>query len=100
MLEDSELTVLLMLAHAYGPDCRTVEVSADMRLLRCGIGQEFFGSHKLLCRAGLLDGEQPEGGERGGGGPHRLRLRPEGFTEPALPAATSTIHAALAGTSD
>ena len=109
VLEDSEITLLLMIACGIGrlPDEDEVAIPSNIRLLHYGIGRDSYSSaHLMLRRFGLLnvrevgrhwDGKViAHGTEDGEMYVHRLRLLPEGFEQPALETVTEVVRAQLA----
>ncbi|MFD0596990.1 hypothetical protein ACFQZ4_35940 [Catellatospora coxensis] len=101
VLEDSELTFLLMLAyfHASNPD--GFRVISSVRLLHMGISRDAYGSHELLSRLGLVsvvpaegrrgDGTVDEYGSGGPAIPHLLTFLPGGLAVGAFAAVTKAI---------
>jgi hypothetical protein len=102
VLEDSEITLLLMVACGLGrnPGEENVAIAADIRLLHYGISRDAFGAHVMLSKLGLLDVEEVGRHDSGkavdyktdGAKLHRLRLLPAGFQQPALPTLTAAIE--------
>lgn len=102
VLEDSEITLLLMVACGRGrnPGEESVAIAADIRLLHYGISRDSFGAHVMLSKLGLLDVEEVGRHDTGravdyntdGAKLHRLRLLPAGFELPALLTMTGAIE--------
>jgi hypothetical protein len=99
VLEDSELTMLLMIAslHADYPLSPYVYVEGDIRLTRYGVGRDAYQSHQLLESLGLIEVEEDLNrrrsntpGKVAGYTPtdppklHRFCLLPSGFQQPAI----------------
>ena len=101
VLEDSEITLLLMVACGWGglQHEAGVAIPAGVRLLNYGISRDAFASHALLSRLGLLDVVEINRHEDGrvidhaedGAKLHRLSLLPEGFEQNARTALEKTI---------
>lgn len=102
LLEDSELTFLMMLAdwtqnvHAQADQ---VEIPGDTRLLHYGVGWDAYEANMVLHRFGLIEVSEQERHEdgrivgfTGETERHALRLVAAGFDEPAV----ATIRQALA----
>jgi len=103
VLEDSEISLLLMVACGLGRlqlEDGAVAIPAAVRSLHYGIGRDSFGSAcHMLEATGLLhvekvarhaDGRAQEY-LREGAALHRLRLLPEGFDRPAVETLRETI---------
>ena len=96
VLEDRELTFLLMLAymHQRFPSAPAVFIAGELRLLHFGVGREAYQSHHLLHRLGLITVKEDQ--NRGfdgrvrnyGAGKvaelHRFQLVADGFAAPAI----------------
>lgn len=100
LLEDSELSVLLMVACGYGTvDPEAVAIPSDMRVNNYGIHRARFESHRWLQKFGLIDvweiNRRADGKaldyEKEGALLNRLVLRRDGFQSDA----GSTITAAI-----
>ncbi len=106
LLEDSEITLLLMVACGLGrnPGEENVAVPADVRLLQYGIGPDAFASHVMLSKLGLLNVDEVGRHDDGkameyrsdGAYLHRLRLLREGFSQNALPTLQEALRHELA----
>lgn len=99
-LEDSELSVLLMIACGLGSiTTEMVAIPSDVRVNNYGITRERFDSHRWLHAFGLIDVESVSRNSDGtainfsedGAALHRLRLRPDGFDRDAVKVATAAI---------
>lgn len=105
VLEDTELTFLLMLAcmrARFGN--KPVFVASEIRLLQFGLGRDAYQAHHMLNRLGLIEVEEDpnrhvEGGQASGFSKdnppklHRFRLIDSGFDQSAL----ATMRAAIQG---
>ena len=109
LLEDSEISLLLMVACGYGRNPGEgdwVAVPGDVRLLQYGISRDAFDAHRLLNRSGLLSvfesGRRDDGRaigyneDDGEAHLHRLQLLRQGFDSPAFSTLTSAIEEDLA----
>lgn len=106
VLEDRELTFLLMLAsmRAQFPG-QKVFIPGQTRLLEFGLGRDAYQSHHLLDRLGLIDVEEAENRYMSGRVEdydpnttpkvHRFELRDDGFEQPALDTIIKTINVRL-----
>jgi hypothetical protein len=110
VLEDTELALLLMIAalHArYGQD-RQVYLDGDTRLLQFGIGRDAYQAHHQLQRFGLIDVEVDASRDHFNSSrvtgftangpppkPHRFRLLPDGFDQPAIETVAGAIEGRL-----
>lgn len=106
VLEDSEITLLLMVACGRGGLSGEdgIAIPADVRLLNYGISRDAFASHALLHRLGLIDvveinrhadGRVIDHAEHGAK-LHRLEVLPEGFAQDAREVLQKTIIEQLA----
>lgn len=105
VLEDSELTLLLMIASGRGtlPDeDGYVAIPAEVRLLHYGIGRDPFShARKTLEWFGLVDvqevGRHEDGKAEGDDGLflHRFSLKPDGFAQAGRMTVTSTLEEQL-----
>lgn len=105
VLEDSELTLLLMIAYGRGtlPDVDGyVAIPSEVRLLHYGIGRDPFSrARKTLEWFGLVDvqevGRHHDGKAEGDEGLflHRFSLKRDGFVQPGLLTVTSTLEEKL-----
>lgn len=104
LLEDSELSLLLMVASGIGGlpnQGDKVAVPADIRLLHYGISRHAFGdAHVVLSKLGLLEVEEVGRNDVGqtidypteNAELHRLKLLPHGFLAEALPTTIDTFE--------
>jgi hypothetical protein len=102
VLEDSEISLLLMIAYGRGslPDeDGYIAIPSETRLRHYGIGRDPFShARKTLEWLGLVDvrevGRHEDGRAEGEDGPflHRFALKPEGFAQPGLATAIATLE--------
>lgn len=104
VLEDSEITLLLMIACGIGRlPGPLVAIPADVRLLNYGIARDPYSrARKTLEWFGLVtvvEVDRHSDGKAEGGESHylhRFEIREEGFEREALPTVVSTLEAQLA----
>ncbi|MEU8276477.1 hypothetical protein ACFYOK_36015 [Microbispora bryophytorum] len=106
VLEDSELTFLMMLIHwQWKTRTHPVKIPSDDRVLRYGIGRDAYEAHRLLARYGLVDLE-PDPDRRSDGtvvnhkdagwNPlHKFRILTAGLHQPAVTTALEGLKQEL-----
>lgn len=105
LLEDSEISVLLMVACGAGSiDAQAVAIPSDVRVNNYGIARDRFESHRWLSAFGLIDVAPVDRHSDGkalnysedGASLHRLSLRHEGFRLDALEVVLKALDNRLA----